>query len=105
MVSTFDSIEFVQIEEILRCEASGAYCEIHLRDGTNLLVSKVIKEFEQLLKDYGFYRVHQSHLVNLREVKKYLRQENCLLLKDNTKINVARSRKEAMFKALESTFQ
>ena len=100
LVSTIDAVEFVRIQDIIRCEAQGAYTELFLRDHKPLMVSKVIKEFEFLLQDYGFYRVHQSHIVNLKEVRKYVKAENYLLMRDGAQIQLARSRKEEFFSAL-----
>lgn len=101
LISTMESVEFIHINDIIRCHAQGAYCNIHLRDGSVLMASKVIKEFEFLLKDYGFYRIHQSHLVNIEDVKKYLKRENSLLMRDGTKVQLARSRKESFFDFME----
>lgn len=67
LVSTLEAVEFVRIREIIRCEAQGAYTQLILKDTKSVMVSKVIKEFEFLLQEYGFYRVHQSHLINLRK--------------------------------------
>jgi two-component system LytT family response regulator len=100
LVSTIDTVEFVRIHEIVRCEANGAYTQLIMRDGKPLMVSKVIKEFEFLLQDHGFYRVHQSHLINLKEVRKYIKSDNYLLMRDGAQIQLARSRKEEFFSAL-----
>jgi two-component system LytT family response regulator len=100
LVSTMEAVEFVRIREIIRCEAQGAYTQLILKDTKPVMVSKVIKEFEFLLKDYGFYRVHQSHLINLKEVRKYVKSENYLLMRDGAKIQLARSRKDDFFKVL-----
>lgn len=100
LVSTIDAVEFVRIQDIIRCEAEGAYTRLMLRDNKPLMVSKVIKEFEFLLQEYGFYRVHQSHLVNLKEVRKFVKTDNYLLMRDGAQIQLARSRKEEFFNAL-----
>jgi two-component system LytT family response regulator len=100
LVSTAEAVEFVQIRDIMRCEAHGAYTQIFLRDTKPVMVSKVIKEFEFLLQDYGFYRVHQSHLVNVKEVRKYVKSDNYLLTRDGAKIQLARSRKDDFFNVL-----
>lgn len=100
LVSTMEAVEFVRIREIIRCEAQGAYTQLILKDTKPVMVSKVIKEFEFLLQDYGFYRVHQSHLINLKEVRKYVKSENYLLMRDGAKIQLARSRKDDFFKVL-----
>ena len=100
LISTQEAVEFIRIRDIIRCEAQGAYTMTYLREQKPLLASKVIKEFEFLLQDYGFYRVHQSHLINLREVRKYVKAENALLMRDGARIQLARSRKEDFFTAL-----
>ncbi|HSF88595.1 MAG TPA: LytTR family DNA-binding domain-containing protein [Saprospiraceae bacterium] len=100
LVSTLEAVEFVRIREIIRCEAQGAYTQLILKDTKSVMVSKVIKEFEFLLQDYSFYRVHQSHLINLREVRKYVKSENYLLMRDGAQIQLARSRKDDFFNVL-----
>jgi two-component system LytT family response regulator len=100
LVSTLEAVEFVRIRDIIRCEAQGAYTQLFLRDSRPVMVSKVIKEFEFLLQDYGFYRVHQTHLINLKEVRKYVKSENYLLMRDGIQIQLARSRKDEFFNAL-----
>jgi two-component system LytT family response regulator len=100
LVSTLEAVEFVRIRDIVRCEAQGAYTQLFLRDTKPVMVSKVIKEFEFLLQDYGFYRVHQSHLINLKEVRKYVKSDNYLLMRDGAQIQLARSRKDDFFNVL-----
>ncbi len=100
LVSTIEAVEFVRIRDIVRCEAQGAYTQLFLRDARPVMVSKVIKEFEFLLQDYGFYRVHQSHLINLKEVRKYVKSDNYLLMRDGAQIQLARSRKDDFFNVL-----
>ena len=100
LVSTAETIEFIRIEDIIRCEAQGSYCMVYMKDKKPLLVSKVIKEFTFLLSDYSFYRVHQSHLINLKFVSKYLKGYNSLELDDGTRVQLARSRKDDFFQKL-----
>ncbi len=100
LVSTSEAVEFVRIRDIIRCEAQGAYTQLFLRDHKPVMVSKIIKDFEFLLTDYGFYRVHQSHLINLKEVRKFVKSENYLLMRDGAQIQLARSRKDEFFNVL-----
>jgi two-component system LytT family response regulator len=66
-----------------------------------MLVSKPIFEYEELLKDYGFIRCHQSHLVNKEYIKSLVKEEGgYLLLADKTKIPISRNKKESVLKAL-----
>lgn len=93
--------EYVTPEEIIRCQADVNYTHIFLRDGRKLTVAKTLKEYELILLDHGFFRVHNSHLVNLREVKFYNKGKGgFLILKDGSEIEVASRRKEALLKAL-----
>lgn len=100
LVSTLEAVEFIRIKDIIRCEAEGAYTKLFLRDLKPIMVSRVIKEFEFLLQEYGFYRVHQSYLINLKEVRKFVKSENYLIMRDGAQIQLARSRKEEFFNAI-----
>lgn len=99
-ISTAESIEFIKIRKILRCEAHGAYSEIYFNKDNKLLISKVIKELENILTDFSFFRIHQSHLVNLLKVEKYIRKENMIIMSDGTRLPLARSRKEDFFEVM-----
>lgn len=100
LVSTIDTIEFVKINEIIRLEAQGSYTKIYMEDKKCILASKVIKEFEYLLTDHSFYRVHQSHIIHVKSIKKYLKTEHKFQLIDGTVVQLARSRKEQFFELL-----
>lgn len=100
IVSTIKNFEFLNINEIIRCKAAGAYSEVFMKDHSKYIVSKVIKEFEFLLKEHGFIRVHQSHLINLREVKRYIKGDNLIVMNDDSLISVSKSRKEGFLKGI-----
>lgn len=100
LVSTLETIEFIRINEIARIEAQGGYSNIIMKDQKKLLASKVLKEFDNLLKDYSFFRVHQSHLINLTWIDKYIKGQHCVVLRDGVKIQIARNRKESFFEVL-----
>jgi two-component system LytT family response regulator len=83
------------VQDIIRCESSNNYTTFYLASGEKLLVSKPIFEFEQILMDYGFLRCHQSHLVNKRYIKSWLKGDgDTLLLEDASHIPVSRHKKE-----------
>jgi two-component system, LytTR family, response regulator len=93
--------EYVTPEEIIRCEADVNYTHIFLKGGRKLTVAKTLKEYESLLAGHGFFRVHNSHLVNLREVKFYNKGKGgFLILKDGSEVEVASRLKEALLRAL-----
>ncbi|SEG35317.1 LytR/AlgR family response regulator transcription factor [Algoriphagus boritolerans] len=93
--------EYVTPEEIIRCQADVNYTHIFLKDGRKLTVAKTLKEYESILAVHGFFRVHNSHLVNLREVKFYNKGKGgFLILKDGAEVEVASRRKEALLRVL-----
>ncbi|HQO49941.1 MAG TPA: LytTR family DNA-binding domain-containing protein, partial [Bacteroidales bacterium] len=90
-----NGIQMIRIEDIVRFEADGNYTTIFMRDKSKLVVTKKIKEFEMLLEGLHFYRLHQSHIVNLHFVERYIRGEGgTVVLEDGSQIEVARRRKE-----------
>lgn len=99
---TQERIEIVQINEITRLEAEGNYTTFHLMDKSKVLVSKTLKEYDQLLKECNFIRVHQSHLVNKALIKAYVKTEGgYLLMIDDTRVPVSVRKKQEVVKALE----
>lgn len=102
-LSTMEGMEFVCVADIIRCEAMGAYTQFNLRNGKKILVSKHLKEYENLLSDHRFFRVHQSHLINLTEVERFVRPDEQVVLKNGDVIKVAHNRKEN-FLAMMSSF-
>jgi two-component system, LytTR family, response regulator len=100
---TLGGFELVPLEQILHCESDSNYTHIVLKSGKKVLVSRTLKEIEELLEDHPFLRVHHSHLVNLNEVVRYIRGEGgYVVMSDNTSISVSRSRKDALLKVLGS---
>lgn len=96
-----DHIEFVAVQDIIRCQGDRNYTYFFLRDGRKILVSRTLKEYVDLLDDQFFYRVHQSHLVNLNCIQQYQKSDGGLLVTlDGAKIPVARARKEAFLARL-----
>ncbi len=103
ILKTSKDIYIVNTEDIIRCESDGGYTTFFLKDGNNILVSKNLKEYEKLLKDYKFIRTHNSHLVNLNFVEKYGKTHGSILyLKDGSQIPVSVRKKEAVLFALEN---
>jgi two-component system LytT family response regulator len=96
---TLEGFELVPLEAIIKCESDSNYTHVFLKDGKKLLVSRTLKEIEELLKDHPFLRVHRSHLINLNEIVQYVRGEGgYVVMSDNSSVNVSRSRKEALLK-------
>lgn len=100
-LSTLDDLRIVKIKEIVRCESDGNYTTVHELNGSKTMVSKSLKEFEQKLSSYGFYRSHQSHLVNLALVESYLKSEGGFLkMEDGSEVPVSVRKKAEVQKVL-----
>lgn len=92
-------IQLVKVQDIIYCSAQNNYTEFHLKDGQKHLVSKTLKEYEELLSEAGFFRVHQSYLINLEEVSQYLKQDGGYVqMSDGSLIGVSRRKKEELLR-------
>jgi len=90
-----NEIRYVNPEDILRCEADNNYTNFFFSDGGQLLISKSLKEYSDMLKPHGFVRAHQSHLVNPKFVKSWLKEDGGMLLMNNDeKIPVSKPNRE-----------
>ncbi|MCB9170009.1 MAG: response regulator transcription factor [Flavobacteriales bacterium] len=94
VVPTTESLEFISVDTISRFEAESNYTRIHLTDGRPLLMSRTLKHVETMVEGMGFFRVHNSHLVNVRFIKRMLRGDPaCLVMQDGSTVPVSRGRK------------
>lgn len=85
--------QIVDIKNIVRCQSDNNYTNIFCNEQKRILISRTLKEIEELLNDYGFLRVHQSHLINPKYVKGILKQDGgSLIMNDNTEIPVSRQK-------------
>ena len=88
---------FVETGKIMRCESSNNYTTFYLSSGEKIMTSKPIFEYEELLQDYGFFRSHQSHLVNKKYIRSWVKEDGgYLLLEDHSQVPVSRNRREAL---------
>jgi len=100
-LSMSDKVEFIETSSIIRCEADGNYTVFYLKNGEKLLISKTLKEYDELLTPYGFLRVHQSHLVNLKEIKSFIKSDGGYIkMKDGSSVSISRQRRESVLKIL-----
>lgn len=89
-LSVADKIEFVEIGSIIRCESESNYTTFYLKSGEKLIVSKTLKEFDELLTPYNFLRVHQSHLINLDEIKSFIKSDGGYIrMKDGASVSIS----------------
>ena len=100
-ISTSEGIEFIPIKNILHIESKSNYSKIYMPENKNIMVTKILKDFEEMLLPYNFYRVHNSHLINLNYIKKYIRSEGGhVMLQDGTVIDISRRKKEEFLKMI-----
>jgi len=103
VLKSVDKIQVVIINEIYRCESDEGYCQFYLADGTKLTISKPLKEYDELLNEHGFFRIHKSHLVNLVHIRRFERSEGgYVIMVDNSKIPVSFRKRDELINALEN---
>ena len=98
-LSTMEGVSFFEPSEIMYCEAENNYTRFVFTSNKNMLVSKTLGEYEDLLADHGFLRIHKSFLVNARYVTKVDR-DGLLLMKDGKQLTISKRKKEIVMSAL-----
>lgn len=94
VLKTLERIYSVGIQEIVRFESEGSYTTVFLRDGKRIVVSRLIKEFDEMLCNDNFTRVHQSHLINMDYLFCFEKTDSQIMMKDNSLIPVSSRKKE-----------
>jgi two-component system LytT family response regulator len=98
---TMEGLQMIATDSIIRCESDSNYTIFFLKNKQKLIVSRTLKEVEEMLEEHAFLRVHNSYLVNLNEVSKYVRGEGgYLVMSDDSSVDVSRSKKEMLLKRL-----
>ncbi len=94
-IPTADGMEYLNPKEIIRIEADRSYSWFYLTGNRKILVSRHLKEFQDLLSDRSFFRSHNSHLINLKYVRKFIRREGGYIeMQDGEQIPISRNRKD-----------
>lgn len=102
VLRTAESIHIINLENIVRCESDVNYTTFYLANGEKLLVSKTLKEYDEMLGPSGFFRTHQSHLVNLEHILRYDKAEGGhLIMDDGSWVPVSLRKKEHLFRIFE----
>jgi two-component system LytT family response regulator len=97
-----DRIQLVRIDDIIRCQSEDNYTFFFMEGGKKIVVSKTLKEYDELLQEHKFIRVHHSHLVNARKILELHKNDDLLILSDNSQVPVSSRKKQDVIKALES---
>ena len=101
IVPTVTGFEFLNVSDIIRCESDINYTTLFLKEKKKLLVAKTLKDFEEMLGDHHFFRVHNSHLINLVYIKSYHKGKGgYVILADGSEIEVSSRRKDDFLKKL-----
>ena len=99
-LSSLDGTRFIKMKDILRLEASGRYTKFYLANKEVILASRTIGDFEKALINHDFFRIHESHIVNLYFIDRFYKGNNFVLLTDKTELPLARRRKEEFLKII-----
>jgi two-component system LytT family response regulator len=101
---TSEKIIIVQLSEIIRCKSDNNYTTFHLENGQKILVSKTLKYYADMLKEHEFLRVHQSHLINTKYIKEFIKSDGgYLILKDKSNIPVSIRKRNEVIEALNNS--
>ncbi len=95
ILSTSEGYHVVNPDDIIRCQSDSYYTNFYFVDGKRIIVSRTLKEFDEMLSDYGFVRSHKSHLLNIKYIKSYLRADGgYIIMTDGTEIPVSRRKRD-----------
>lgn len=101
-LNTSNKIMVVNLDDIIRCQSDNNYTEFFMNDGQKILVGKTLKHFADMLKEYDFLRVHQSHLINIQFIKEFIKSDGgYLVLKNKTTVPVSVRKKNEVINVLE----
>jgi two-component system LytT family response regulator len=103
-ISTLEGIYFASLDEIIHVDADSSYTKIFLTTGEMIMSSKPLKYFEELLEDFDFVRVHQSHIINLKLIRRYVRGDGGqVIMMNGTEIEVSRRKKDDLLAKISDT--
>lgn len=105
-VTSLKGFQVILLSEIIYCEAESSYTIFHMINGTTIVASKSIIDYELLLEDNFFCRIHKSFLINLAHIKEYIRGEGGSVIMTNGKeVEVSRRRKDAFLSRVKGFFK
>jgi len=101
ILKTFDNIHLVKLQDILYCECQDNYTNFHLLNGKKILVSNTLKEYDEMLSEFGFFRIHKSYLINLVYINRFEKAEGgSIVLENEIKLPVASRKKEQLLEMI-----
>lgn len=101
VLPTAEGMELIEVDDIVCIDSDSNYSRLFFADGTSLLVSRTLKEFEDMLETKGFIRIHHSHIVNIKKMRKYLKADGGYVLMSNgRKVSISRARKDQVLEVI-----
>ncbi len=102
-LSNADGVHLFEISDIIRCESLDNYTKFYIKNNKPILISKTLKEYEELLAEHGFERIHQSHLINLNYLKSYIKKDGgYVIMADETHLPISHRKKERLQEILKT---
>jgi two-component system LytT family response regulator len=103
VINSSNHLNLIKLNDIVHCQSHHSYTQLHLINGKTITATKTLKQFEASINKKQFVRIHQSHLVNINYIEKYVKGEGGhLILNDGTKLPVATRKKEHLLNELEN---
>ena len=100
-LSSAEKVQIVDLTDIIRCESDRNYTLFFLSENRKILVTKTLKEYEELLEEYGFLRVHHSHMINLKQLKEFVKTDGgYAVMNDASQVPVSVRKREQLFRVL-----
>ena len=99
-INTDGKLIFLDVDDILFVESDGNYSTIIMNDSQKIVITKKLKEVNAILPEHHFFRIHNSYIVNLNNIKEFIKNEGYVIMKSNHKIPVARQRKSDFLEKL-----
>jgi two-component system LytT family response regulator len=100
VLKTANNVHLISLNDIIRCQSDKNYTHFHIRNHEKVVVSKTLKEYEDILSEYKFFRAHQSHLINLSHIRRYEKADGgYLVMSDNSIVPVSFRKKDELMKA------
>jgi two-component system LytT family response regulator len=102
-LSTSEGIHLFEISDIIRCESEDNYTKFYIKNKKPVLISKTLKEYEDLLTEHGFERIHQSHLINLAYLKSYIKKDGgYVVMADNCNLPISQRKRDRLQEILKT---
>lgn len=98
---TMEGLQMIPVSSIISCASEGNYTRFLLKNNQNIVVSRPLKEVEEMLSEHSFLRVHHSYLANMYEINKYIKGEGgYLVMSDGSTVDVSRAKKEMLLRRI-----